>query len=260
MSDGSAAIENNLEALRRILVVLLSMVSVVDARSTLPRKLYYAVLRLLRPAEAAARRLIIASSSGMVVSVQSTSKAPGGSSSFGASRGVRFRLGEAATSHTQPQTPRFRLLDPPLRPVRIHRKYVPERLMPRIRFFDGDDPRVPMLRNAAPAVAPALPSAPSATIDASRLMRRLSALAQALDNIPAQARRFARWKLRHERARRQGATRRLGPLRIGRLPGGRLHRYDPSSTRRPRGMRDVDEVLAHAHALAMFALERRDTS
>ena len=49
------------------------------------------------------------------------------------------------------------------------------------------------------------------------------------------------------------------PLRSGRPPGGRLSRFDPSA-RRSNNIREVDEVLAHAHALALYALRYPDTS
>lgn len=72
--DGTAAIERNREALKRIVAMLSAMAGLVpdseaasSARSTLPRHLWLAVLRLLRPAEAAARRLIIAAARGLVV-------------------------------------------------------------------------------------------------------------------------------------------------------------------------------------------------
>src|SRR5687767_5750348 len=73
--DGTAAINNNLEALKRILTGLVAMAGLagVDLRAcgeagkTLPRHLQLAILRLLRPAEAAARRLIIASARGLAV-------------------------------------------------------------------------------------------------------------------------------------------------------------------------------------------------
>ena len=70
--DWTAAIEKNRDALKRIVAALVAMVefggtarSLVsrassDARATLPRHLHRAVLRLLRPAELAARRLAIA--------------------------------------------------------------------------------------------------------------------------------------------------------------------------------------------------------
>ncbi|HEY5817808.1 MAG TPA: hypothetical protein VIU14_05315, partial [Mesorhizobium sp.] len=103
-----------------------------------------------------------------------------------------------------------------------------------------------------------LPS-PHDPIDATRLGQRLAALASALDDMPAQALRFARWRAHRDRMRGQppspGRFRRIWP------PGGRLSRFDPVARRLSR-IREVDEVLAHAHAMALYALEnpRRDTS
>ena len=94
----------------------------------------------------------------------------------------------------------------------------------------------------------------------------------ALDDLPGHARRFARWKAasaaagaqRKDRAaagaqKKPDRFRRITPLRRGRPPGGRLTRYDPTATH-PRKIREVDEILAHAHALAVYALEASDTS
>src|SRR6187401_25372 len=75
--DWHLAIEKNREALKRVLAMLVAMAGLavlpagdrVDWRSapTLPRHLHRFVLRLLRPAEAAARRLIIVAARGLVV-------------------------------------------------------------------------------------------------------------------------------------------------------------------------------------------------
>ncbi|MFI0844551.1 hypothetical protein ACH196_11170, partial [Mesorhizobium sp. IMUNJ23232] len=67
--DGNAAIEKNREALKRILAMLVGMAEMAGGASTLPRHLYRAILRLLRPAESAARRLIIATARGIVVTL-----------------------------------------------------------------------------------------------------------------------------------------------------------------------------------------------
>ena len=70
------AVEKNHEALRRILATLVALVGMTDGASvnpgvarknTLPRHLHRYVLRLLRPAEAATRRLIIVAARGLVV-------------------------------------------------------------------------------------------------------------------------------------------------------------------------------------------------
>ena len=87
--DGTLAIDKNLQALKRILAGLVAMAGLgasprEDARqgkaepladpgegsgSTLPRHLRLAILRLLRPAESAARRLIVAAARGLVVTL-----------------------------------------------------------------------------------------------------------------------------------------------------------------------------------------------
>ena len=83
--DWNAAIEKNREALRRVLAMLVAMAGIAsgphpevradpelvegEPRRTLPRHLHRAVLSLLRPAEAAARRLIIVAARGIVVAL-----------------------------------------------------------------------------------------------------------------------------------------------------------------------------------------------
>ncbi|MFI0845955.1 hypothetical protein [Mesorhizobium sp. IMUNJ 23232] len=140
-------------------------------------------------------------------------------------------------------------------------------MFPRIRSLDDDARYTP------------LPPPPSRDdpMNAAKLTLRLDALGQALDDLPGQAQRFARWKVRNDaalqrdRAARDAAAaggkqgsvrfRRFSPLRRGRPPGGRLPRFDPDAPRR-KNIREVDEILAHANAMAFYALEppRRDTS
>jgi hypothetical protein len=111
----------------------------------------------------------------------------------------------------------------------------------------------------------ALSPAPSHhPVDAARLGRRLAALASALDDLPAHARRFARWPARNDAIIAQNRNRdaanaqtgetppstcRIWPLRPGRPPGWR---------RRPT--HEVHEVLNNTHGLAFWALERPDMS
>ena len=68
--DWNLAIEKNTEALRRILAMLIAMVAGAGAQNTLPRQLHRYVLSLLRPAEAATRRLIIIAARGLVVKIR----------------------------------------------------------------------------------------------------------------------------------------------------------------------------------------------
>jgi hypothetical protein len=68
--DWDAAIEWNRAALLRVLAGLLAMAGLAaGGPGTLPRHLHRAVLRRLRPAEAATRRLVIAAARGLVVAL-----------------------------------------------------------------------------------------------------------------------------------------------------------------------------------------------
>ena len=284
--DGTAAISSNLEALKRILAGLVSMAGLgphpeVRAegvpKRTLPRHLHRAILRLLRPAEAAARRLIIAAAHGLVVVLPPAgkpSRKPATMEPLLRRFGIAVVMSRADLARTARILPRSRgrgtaeggggggvprtltlpLFDPPRRvPCLSNGLHVPARAAPRILFpgVTGPSPRPPQPSHDDP-------------IDATRLNMRLAALAAALEDLPGQAKRFARWKARRtsresREGRPSGNIRRTTPLRSGRPPGGRLSSYDPSA-RRSRNIRDVDEVLAHAHALALYALRYPDTS
>jgi hypothetical protein len=275
--DGTAAINNNLVALKRILAGLVAMAGLGDPhpevraegepRRTLPRHLRLTILRLLRPAESAARRLIIASAKGLAVALPPARKPrpkPMAAEPLLRRFGIAVVISSAdlaraaaakrtaATRAARPRSLSLPLFDRLRRiPSRGNRRTVPAHAAPRILFPGVIKPF-------------SLPPPPSTDdpIDATRLSLRLAALAAALDDLPGQAKRFARWKARHDVRRKApapGRIRRISPLRPGRPPGGRLTRFDPSA-RHLRNIRDVDEVLAHAHALAIYALENPDTS
>ena len=286
--DGTDPIERNREALKRILLMLLGMAEMAGGASTLPRHIYRAILRLLRPAESAARRLIIAAAQGIVVTLlppRPRKLKPKISDTVAAMR----RLGLAVTLSredfaryeaerkaavlraSRPRAISLPLFDPQKYPFRVRRHYLPGRGVPRIS--------VPGLSERAPLPPLPKPPSPDDPIDTARLGLRLQALGAALDDLPKQARRFARWKARCDAAvaemrqigsgvivrgrTKRGTIRfqRTRPLWLGRPPGGRLSPYDPSARRR-KNIREVDEILAHAHALALDALEepRPDTS
>ena len=288
MVENKIAVDRNHQALKRILASLVAMAGWTAAgntflracgdagsASTLPRHLYVAILRLLRPAEAATRRLVIVLARGIVVSLpplRAAKPKPGpvllkdGKGTGIVDTGISlYRLGLANVAPppivqkrtavpTRPLA--FPLLDPLRNPFprRPRRSSKPSTAVPRcLHDLTGRH-----------AVRVRLPS-PHDPIDATRLGQRLAALASALDDMPAQALRFARWRARRDQMRGQpsspGRFRRIWPLRPGRPPGGRLSRFDPVARRLSR-IREVDEVLAHAHALACYALEqpRRDTT
>lgn len=243
-------------------------------KPTLPRHLRLAILRLLRPAEAAARRLIIAAARGLVVipppsRKRTTPPLPAepllrrfgiavvlSPDDIARAAAIRRAAANRAIRSRRLSLPLF---DPPRRisvlsqgrsshgasTVRAH-------ATPRILF-----PGAAVTASLPPPPRPASPDDP---VDATHLRLRLAALSAALADMPGQARRFARWQaLSARQGSAPGRLRRLSPLRPGRPPGGRLSRFDPSA-RRGRNIRDVDEILAHAHALAHYALQPPDTS
>jgi hypothetical protein len=238
----------------------------VKPELTLPRLRYLAVLRLLRPAESAARRLVIAASRGIVVTLPPPRPRKAGPD-IGRANAVLGRLGIAVmgsrdgTAHARAaaaragigrdasRVPRFRLTDPLPRFFRRRRRSVPDHLAPRVRSFDS----------ARQYSVPPRPPGPNDPIDASRLGRRLASLGRVLDDLPGEARRFARWRAHRDRAAALGRRCRVGPLRPGRPPGGRPVRGDPDAPR-GRNVREVDVILAAVHGLAREALERPDTS
>jgi hypothetical protein len=259
--DWSAAIEKNREALKRILAALVAMDGLADDRpGTLPRHLHRAVLRLLRPAEAATRRLVIVAARGFGGYLAAAALALTETDADYPAQRRRHRHCDAAwRCWTPPACPLgFQLLDPlprwESRPRRVAARSVP---------------RISVPGYSTPFPIPPPPS-PDDPVDAARLGRRFAALALALDDLPAHARRFARWRARgadaivaqnknRDAAAQTGETRhlpyrrarprRIWPLRPGRPPGWR---------RRPEY--EVHEVLNVTHGLAFDVLERRDTS
>ena len=98
-----------------------------------------------------------------------------------------------------------------------------------------------------------LPPTPHDRLDATRLVLRLRALAEALDDLPRQARRFLRWQALRARARARGLKSRISPLRGGRPPGQLC-----AGSRRPR--HEIHEILRDLCFYAGRALDCPDTS
>jgi hypothetical protein len=268
-------VKTNREALKRILATLVAIAGMARGTSTLPRHIYRAILLLLRPAESAVRRLIIAAARGIVVVLPpfrprkprtrisdtvAAYRRLGLAVNLSKEDFARYQaeLKAAERRAAMPRTLSLSLLDPLKNPFRIRRRYVPNRAMPRITWLDSDARLQPL---------PPPPS-PDDPINAAKLMLRLQALGRALDDLPGQAQRFARWRARNDAAHarvKEGLEprrpRRIWPLRGGRPPGGRLKCYDPDARRR-KNTREIDEILAHCHSMALYALDRMrsDTS
>lgn len=265
--DWNAAIDRNRQALLDVLAALLAMAGFAAAprkspvsptadcplptAATIPRHLHRAVLRLLRPAEAAVRRLVIVAARGLAVALPPL-------------RVRRARAGRRRRAVAR-RAPGLALFDPLRYPGRVRLRA--SAAMPRISF---------------PGVTAPAPLRPKPTpydrIDTTSLGLRLSALGAVLDDLPRQARRFALWQARLAEARsaaNEAATapqsapagsrgplrrrpgpvrfRRVWPLRPGRPPGGRAPRSG-------RPSHEVHDILAVTHDLAIWALEPPDTS
>ena len=227
--DWDLAIKRNSEALKGIIEVLFALLGLdgTDAASRIPRSLHSAVLGVLRPAESAMRRLIVIAARGVVVELAPSRPMP---------------VGKVIGKGGRNSSPSFQLFDPRkrLKPVWAM-KFT--RLVPRIHFF-GPDPRVATLFPAPRPVADPAPP-PDGLVNAQRLSRRLQALKLALEDLPRQARRLARWRVRQENAPRPKFR---SPLRPGHPPGYRR-----------KAVHEVDEVLAECHGLACDAM-KPDTS
>ncbi|MGE3363872.1 MAG: hypothetical protein AB7I34_10525 [Rhizobiaceae bacterium] len=253
--DWNLAIERHSEALKRIVAMLFAMAGLSDSDlRTLPRPLHRAVLRLLRPAESAVRRLIIIFA--LTAPEGSKEKAtparlPTKPKPTPAPLWTLGRADIAPPAESKPKTTTeaarryaFPLIDPLRRPFRRSMRYTPAHLEPRIWASGGAD--------RAPLPSPPSPDAP---VNAARLGLRITALAEALDDLPGQARRFERWRVRRDR----GFTRRLLPLKPGLPPGSRRRDWlSPDSNRRPS--HEIHEVLHNVHGLAFGAVQRHDTS
>jgi hypothetical protein len=226
------AIATNQAALIRIVAALIAMAGLNGdgVVGRLKRSTYREVLRLLRPAEAAVRRLIVIAARGLNAKLPPRRPFPQGLALTGA-RGGR---------------PSFQLFDgrerfgwaPPKRASA-------EAGAPRILIYDSS-PLVPLFRcRPVASAAPEPKPEPDGTVATLRLSLRLQAIKRALQDLPGQARRLARWQ-----AKRAGTAgfKSASPLRRGRPPG---HRKEPRD--------EIDWILREVHALARDALAA-DTS
>jgi hypothetical protein len=78
------------------------------------------------------------------------------------------------------------------------RRRIPEDRMPRIALLNDDGWSVPLHLRRPATPPPPPPTTPDDPLDATRVHLRLDAIARALDDLPRQAQRFARWKARRD--------------------------------------------------------------
>jgi len=196
----------------RLIGLFAGVLVLLGSGDRVTRIVWRQILARLVPMESALRRLICVAARDLIVTL---GPARAGSKATGERQGSADRAVFALTDATRaPDTPP---------------RTVPKAKEPRILFLDEWKPRESVAEPKDDDL-----------LDASALRRRMAALKAALDDLPAQALRLARWLARNERARKGGARRRLYAIRSGRAPG---HRQG--------GKREVDEVLATCHELAL---------
>jgi hypothetical protein len=219
--DFTLAIERHRVALLRIVVTLFGMLGLAEGAAVgrISRLRNNAILRVLRLAEAAVRRLIVAAARDVVAKPRPSRPFP---------KGTKIPRGTGTSN----KTPAFQLSDKhePWLPPRSKRK--PKKPGPRISFLEDDglihDWKYPHLTaeqlaalRAAQAVQPQPSPKPQprpkrendGKVDGSRLQRRLQAIMGALKDIPKQAQRLANWKARREAQADQGKRVHTSPLR-----------------------------------------------
>ena len=276
--EWEAAVERNHDLLKGIVATMVAMLGVVvqadAARPAIPRHLHQAIVRVLRPAEAAVRRLIIVAARSVKVPLPRVTKLPleprrPRPPAVHMPYATRLVLRAAAIPRPLPSRMQLPLCDT-LRPLKARRKTVLRRDAPRISLPGLTARYVPPPRQS-----------PYDMVNTARLNLRINALTAVLDDLPAHARRFARWRARRDAllALRDslgdvagGAGHAGAPLRGG-IPGPafsrprrpKVIRLTPLRPGRPPGYRrrqkrEVHEVLDHLQYFAYWALERPDTS
>lgn len=224
--DWARAVERNRVILTRIVGEIFALLGLAAGGSVerLPHALYVAAERLLRPAESALRRLIVIAARGLVVKPSRK----------------RQRLKRAKRERKKSDRMLFRLFDTRKTfdfiaidnltavPLVVHVKtYTSNPFNPFDAMYQRRGQDIPVGTHAR------------------QLCRRLAAVAQALESIPHQAQRMARWQQRRNVMAKPKFT---SPLRSGPPPGLRIK---PTA--------EVDFVLRECHALAGDAL-REDSS
>jgi hypothetical protein len=226
--DWAVTIERNRIALVGIVAALMAA---LGQNHIISAALRTALLRILRPAEAAARRLVVLAARGLVLKPAILRPMPPGLAG-------QLRL----LSKERSGRCVFQLCDshvPMVEPV--HKTYAKG---PRIWTVLPADPTVTAIFQAQAAQT----FAATPPVDGDRsLSSRIEALQLALQDLPRQARRLVRWTARRKAI---AALRPIhtSPLRFGRAP------YLPKTP-----VRDVDYILERCHLLARDTLQP-DTS
>jgi hypothetical protein len=184
------------------------------------------ILRVLRPAESAVRRLIVIAARDVVAKPLVLRPKP-----------VAPIIGKGRRSVSS-----FQLFDPRKRFAMFQQtqKRKVAKVAPRFYHVGSDPPgTAPWYAQPCPIppVVPVLPPPNDGLLDGARLSRRLNALQSALADIPRHAQRLARWRLR--RLSTSSHLRAMDVMRYGHAPGYRKKKRH-----------EIDDILADCHAFA----------
>lgn len=216
--DWQLVIDRNREALLILLVALMASLGLKSGGrlTMLPHYLVTRALRIIRPAESALRRLI------MIAALTLTAQASGCTKPRTTSADFVRR-----NPRLEPSLPTFELIDP----LKSFGEEAPD--YSTFGRAEGDDPEH-VDRTPIPAAA---------------LGRRLLALKLALDSIPTQAKRLARWYQQRDVALKRNQPHRVSPLRPG---------PPPASHSKKRS--EMDKLVSECHSMAIYARDWRDSS
>jgi hypothetical protein len=229
--DWNLAIKRNRDLLKDIVLALflLAKMRVGGSLFTLPRSTFAMIMLVLRPAESAARRLIVIAAHGLAPSA--AIRRPGSWPDLptrGGDVGAADRGGRAGHNA-------FKLFDP-------LKSFDPDSIWDADPVWEigFDLTRNATWQDATPDHTP---------LDARHLGQRLNALIRALDDLPYQARRLVRWQSKRDAALKASKPTRVSPLRPGLPPGWRERR-----------IHEIDVVLKECHGLANDLLNAPNTS
>jgi hypothetical protein len=222
--DWQLAITRNREALAAIIMALIKSLGLSQGGvlTTLPLHIYTRALAILRPAESGVRRLIMIAAHEMALrGMKLRVRRQGGL--------AEFLYSHRPNPHAGPAIPAFSLIDP----LKSFREETPDvEVLGYHQYSDDND--TPPTTNRASAIS---------------LSRRLLALKHALDTLPKQAKRLARWYAARDAALKQMQPHRLSPLRPGAPVGLPKHKRN-----------EIQEILLECHLLAIHACDQHDSS
>ena len=222
--DIPAAIDLNKTLLARIIAGLFTLLGGGTGPARISVELHRSVVRVLRPAESAVRRLIV-----VLVTITGVKALPPRAQSRSVPPALA-RTGDAKKRQS------FPLFDPLQRFWRTRPKPKAPAALPRIISLTEEGLR--RLRESLDA--PAVPDKKTEDISPINLLRRLEAVIGALEDLPHQAKRLARALARRQKFPHLKLRM---PVRPGRAPGFRV---------KPR--LEIDHVLRECDWLARNAL------